>query len=70
MVAIGVILLPRVIYPPLTNEQLQYIGDPMMRLQLKGTRSALEIQFRWQLIAMVGIFLAAGVLSLRMWPRK
>ncbi|GLW22267.1 hypothetical protein DI270_003060 [Microbispora triticiradicis] len=70
LVGAGVIFLPRVVYPPLTNEQLQYIDDTVVRLQLKSARSALEIEFRWQLIAMVAIFLTAGVVGFRMWLKK
>ncbi|MEV8634160.1 hypothetical protein AB0395_21125 [Streptosporangium sp. NPDC051023] len=62
-ITIGLALVPRAIYPSLANEQLQGISDPLVRLQLKNARSALEIEFRWQLIAVTGIFLGTGVIG-------
>ncbi|MFB9878106.1 hypothetical protein ACFFMN_09205 [Planobispora siamensis] len=69
-VTLGLIVLPRLVYPPLTNEQLQGVGEALMRLQLKSARSALEVEFRWQLIALVGMFLGAGMIGSWMWSKK
>jgi hypothetical protein len=69
-IALALIFLPRLLYPPLTNEQLQGVGDALMRLQFKSARSALEIEFRWQLITMAGMFLGAGVIGSWIWSKK
>lgn len=69
-VTLGLAFLPRVVYPPLTNEQLQGVGDALLRLQLKGTRSVLEIEFRWQMITIMGMFLGTGAIGYWMWSKK
>ncbi|WP_371781075.1 hypothetical protein [Streptosporangium subroseum] len=69
-ITLGLAFLPRLVYPPLTNEQLQGVGDALLRLQFKGARSALEIEFCWQMITIIGMFLGTGAVGFWMWSKK